>query len=120
MYLRYRMLPCNCMKTLKSKYSHGSIRNKWKIQQCRSEKQYFDYDKDCKNCEARDYCNAESLQPYFINIASSVLIFADSYENAKNYADHGHGWLLDREIVSGLPIEVKVINDRVTFKACEE
>lgn len=114
------MLPCNCMKTLKSKYSQGSIRHKWKIQQCRSEKQYFDYTKDCDNCEAREYCMTDNIQPYYINIASSVLIFADTYENAKNYVGRGHGWLLDKEIISGLPIELKVAGDRVTFRACEE
>jgi hypothetical protein len=108
------------MKTLKSKYRHGNLRHKWKIQQCRSEKQYFDYDKDCENCEAREYCQADIIQPYYINVASSVLIFADTYENAKQYVGRGHGWLLDREIVSGLPVEVKVVNDRVTFKSCEE
>ena len=108
------------MKTLKSKYSQGNLRYKWKIQQCISEKQYFDYDKDCENCEARAYCHAEGVQPYYVNIASSVLIFADSYENAKNYAGKGHGWLLDKEIVSSLPVELKVVNDRVTFKACDE
>ena len=105
------------MKTLKSKYSQGNLRYKWKIQQCRSEKQYFDYDKDCENCEARAYCDAEGVQPYYVNISSSVLIFADSYENALNYAGKGHGWLLDKEIVSGLPVELKVVNDHVTFRA---
>jgi hypothetical protein len=119
------------MKTLKSKYSRGNIRHKWKIQQCRSEKQYFDYDKDCEkqyfdydkdceNCEASEYCRTEDVQPYYVNIASSVLIFADSYENAKTYAGNGHGWLLDKEIVSGLPVDLKVVEDRVTFKACDE
>ena len=108
------------MKTLKSKYSQGNLKNKWKIQQCRSEKQYFDYEKDCENCEAREQCNAEDIQPYYVNIASSVLIFADTYENAKTYAGNGHGWLLDKEIVSGLPVDLKVAEDRVKLRACDE
>ena len=108
------------MKTLKSKYVQGNLKHKWKIQQCRSEKQYFDYEKDCKNCEARDCCRAEDVQPYYVNIASCVLIFADSYENAKNYAGNGHGWLLDKEIVSGLPVDLKVIDDQVTLRACDK
>jgi hypothetical protein len=108
------------MKTLRSKYSQGDIKKKWKIHQCLSEKLYFDYPKDCDNCEARDYCYSEDVQPYYINIASSILTFADSFENAKEYAGKGHGWLLDKEIISGLPVDVKVIDDCVSLQACDD
>lgn len=107
------------MKTLKSKYRQGNLRNRWKIQQCRSEKFFFDYRKECEHCEAREYCHSEVVQPYYVNVASSVLVFADSFENAKGYAGKGHGWLLDKEIISGLPVEVKVVDDCVTFKTCD-
>jgi hypothetical protein len=120
MYPLRLMLPCHCMKTLKSKYSQGNLKNRWKIQQCRSEKLYFDYHKDCEHCEARAYCHSEDVQPYYINIASSMLIFADSFENAKEYAGKGHGWLLDKEIISGLPVDVEVVGDSITFKSCDE
>ena len=104
------------MKTLRSKYSQGDLRRKWKIQQCQSEKMYFDYHKDCEHCPGRTYCYSENFQPYYINVSSSMLIFADSYENAKEYASKGHGWLLEKESISGLPIDLNVIDDLVTFK----
>jgi hypothetical protein len=103
------------MKTLRSKYKQGDNRNKWKIQQCQCEKIYFNYHKDCKSCEGRDYCSSEKFRPYYIVVAKSMLVFADTYENAKEYASQGHGWLLVREGVDGIPIEVEVKNGRVTL-----
>lgn len=103
------------MKTLRSKYKQGDNRNKWKIQQCQCEKDYFNYHKDCKSCEGRDYCTSEKFRPYYIVVAKSMLVFADTYENAKEYASQGHGWLLVREGVDGIPIDVEVENGRVTL-----
>ena len=103
------------MKTLRSKYKQGDNRNKWKIQQCQCEKDYFNYHKDCKSCEGRDYCTSEKFRPYYIVVAKSMLVFADTYENAKEYASQGHGWLLVREGVDGIPIDVEVNNGRVTL-----
>ena len=103
------------MKTLRSKYKQGDNRNKWKIQQCQCEKDYFNYHKDCKSCEGRDYCTLEKFRPYYIVVAKSMLVFADTYENAKEYASQGHGWLLVREGVDGIPIDVEVKNGRVTL-----
>jgi len=104
------------MRTLKSKYQQGNLKNKWKIQQCQSEKVYFDYHKDCQNCEGRFYCYKERFQPYYVSVASSMLIFADSFENAKEYAKNGHGWLIERESIDGMPVEIKVKKNKVTFK----
>ena len=104
------------MRILKSKYRQGDRKNKWKIQQCQSEKVYFDYRKDCKNCKGRTYCYQERFQPYYVSVASSMLIFADNFENAKEYAKNGHGWLIDRESIDGMPVEIKVKNNKVTFK----
>lgn len=105
---------------LKSKYSQSNLKNKWKIQQCRSEKLYFGYSKDCDNCKARSFCRSSESHPYYVNVSSSMLIFADSFENAKEYAARGHGWLLEKEIISGLPIELDVAGDSVSFKAGED
>jgi hypothetical protein len=104
------------MRTLKSKYQQGDLRNKWKIQQCQSEKVYFDYHKECQNCEGRSYCLRERFQPYYVSVASSMLIFADSFENAKEYARNGHGWLIERESIDGMPVEIRVAQDKVTFE----
>jgi hypothetical protein len=103
------------MRTFRSKYHQGDLNNKWKIQQCQSEKVYFDYRKDCKDCEGRFYCFTKRFKPYFVNVTSSMLIFADSFENAKDYAEKGHGWLIDRESTDGLPVELKVKENKVTF-----
>jgi hypothetical protein len=108
------------MRTFKSKYQQGDLRNKWKIQQCQSEKVYFDYHKDCQNCEGRSYCYRERFQPYYVSVESSMLIFADSFENAKEYAKNGHGWLIERESIDGMPVEISVAGDRVTFQPDSE
>ncbi len=104
------------MRTFQSKYNRGDLKNKWKIQQCQSEKKFFDCRKDCNNCEGREYCLKERFQPYCVSVASSMLIFADSFENAKEYAKNGHGWLIERESIGGMPVELKVKDDRVTFR----
>jgi len=104
------------MKTLKSKYKQGDLKNRWKVQQCRCEKDYFDYHKDCEHCEAKEYCYSEQLQPYFINVTNSMLIFADNYDNAKEYAGQGHGWLLDRESVEGMPVQITIEDGKVSFR----
>jgi hypothetical protein len=103
------------MRTFKSKYNRGDLQNKWKIQQCQSEKVYFDYRKDCQVCEGKYYCFTQRFKPYFVNVTSSMLIFADSFQNAKDYAQKGHGWLIDRESVDGIPVELKVGEKKVTF-----
>jgi hypothetical protein len=108
------------MKKLSSKYSRGNLRNKWKVQQCQCERKYFGYEKDCEKCEGREYCYSEEFQPYYVNVASSVLVFADSFDNAREYAGKGHGWVLDKEIVSGLPVELNVSRNLITFKAAED
>lgn len=108
------------MRTLRSKYKQGNIRNKWKIQQCQCEKVYFNYHKECDSCEGRDYCRSEKFHPYYIVVAKSMLVFADTCENAKEYASQGHGWLLVREGVNGIPIDVKVENGRVTLLPISE
>ena len=104
------------MRTLTSKYRQGDLRNKWKIQQCQSEKLYFDYRKDCRDCAGRNYCYKGRFQPYYVNVASSMLIFADSFENAKEYAKNGHGWLIERESIDGMPVALKVKDNTVTFQ----
>ena len=104
------------MRKFKSKYRQGNLKNKWKIQQCQSEKLYFNYHKDCKSCDGRFYCYRERFQPYCVSVASSMLIFADTFENAKEYARRGHGWLIERESVDGMPVEIKVKENLVTFK----
>ena len=106
------------MKTLRSKYSQGDIKNKWKIQQCQSEKLYFNYHKDCEHCEGRAYCYSEEFRPYYVNVSSSMLIFADTYENARAYAGKGHGWLIEKESISGLPVALNVDGDCITFQPC--
>ena len=110
----------NVMLTLKSKYKQGNLKHKWKIQQCQCEKNYFDYHKDCDNCEGKDYCSSEKFRPYYIVVAKSMLVFADSYENAKEYASQGHGWLLVREGTDGIPIELNVQDGRVTLTPVPE
>ena len=103
------------MLTLKSKYKQGTVKNKWKIQQCQCERDYFDYQKDCANCEGKDYCSSEKFRPFYIVVAKSMLVFANDYENAKEYASQGHGWMLVREGVDGIPIDVKVEDGKVNL-----
>ena len=109
------MLLSKRMLTLKSKYKQGTVKNKWKIQQCQCEKKHFNYQKDCDNCEGKDYCSSEEFRPYYIVVAKSMLVFADNYENAKEYASQGHGWMLVREGVDGIPIDVNVENGKVNL-----
>ena len=104
------------MKTLKSKYRQGDPKNPWKIHQCQCEREYFDYPKDCEGCEAREICGTEELRPFFINVTNSMLVFADTYETAKHYANRGHGWLLDRESVEGMPVQLTVKDRQVSFR----
>ena len=58
------------MLTLKSKYKQGNVKNKWKIQQCQCERDYFDYKKDCENCDGKDYCASEKFRPFYIVVAT--------------------------------------------------
>jgi hypothetical protein len=104
------------MRTFKSKYRQGNLKNKWKIQQCQSEKLYFNYQKDCKSCDGRFYCYREKFQPYCVSVASHMLIFADSFENAKEYARNGHGWLIEKESLDGMPVKVNIKDKRITFQ----
>ncbi len=104
------------MRTFKSKYRQGNLKNKWKIQQCQSEKLYLNLHKDCKSCDGRFYCYQEQFQPYCVSVASHMLIFADNFENAKEYARNGHGWLIERESIDGMPVQINVKENLVTFK----
>ena len=108
------------MLTVKSKSKPGTVKNQWKIQQCQCERDYFEYRKNCDDCEGREYCDSTKFRPYYIVVAKSMLVFADSYDNAKDYASQGHGWMLVREGVDGIPIDVNVKEGKVSLVPEEE
>ena len=104
------------MKTLKSKYKQGNTRNKWKIQQCQSEKLYFGYHKNCDNCDGQTYCYSMRFRPFYVEVANRMLVFADTFDNAKEYATKGHGWLIERESVRGMLLNIKLEDDYLHFE----
>ena len=110
------MLDLERMRTIRSKYKQGNLKRKWKIQQCQCEKVYFDYQKDCDGCAGKLYCCSEKFYPFYVEVSNRMLVFADTFENAKEYACQGHGWLLERESINGMPMDIKVEDNHVSLK----
>jgi hypothetical protein len=101
---------------IRSKYRQGTLRSKWRIQQCQGEKDCFKIlDKDCDTCRGKSYCYTNRVRPYEIKVESTVVVFADTYENAREYAGKGHGWCMGSKSVNGLPIKIKREGNKVSM-----
>lgn len=104
------------MGVIRPKYHQGTLRTKWKIQQCQGERDYFKIpNKDCDNCPGRSYCFTNRFRPFNIKVTGRVVVFADTFENAKEYAGKGYGWVMEKDGVDGFLIKVKIEGDQISM-----
>lgn len=101
------------MGTISSKYNQGSPKTKWRIDQCKGERDFFGFDKDCKNCKGKFHCESIRIRPFGVDVLNRVLVFAETEEDAEKYADKGHGHTLSgyREVDKVMPYEVEIRDD---------
>jgi hypothetical protein len=88
--------------------------NKRKIQQCQGEKVHFTFKKDCNNCKDRYICYVTKVKPIGVKVINKFLIFAETREEAYDYASNGHGLLVrERQVGAVFPLEVRILEDGI-------
>jgi hypothetical protein len=104
--------------TIRPKYHQGTPKEKWKIQQCKGEKVYFGFNKDCGSCKGKFHCETVRIRLFGVEVHDEVLVFGETKEDAKEYAlkRHGQSSPRYRGIDSVIPYKVKIEGNQISFK----
>ncbi len=76
---------------MKWKSRYHQEKTKLRFSQCQGEKVYFGFDKDCDNCPGKVECYTTKARPFGVDVLNTVLVFAETKEEAESYAARGHG-----------------------------
>ncbi len=101
---------------IRSKYHQGTLKSRWKIQQCQGEQIHFGYKKDCSNCDGRHYCYSTRFYPCIIELTTKTIIFAETKEEAEDYVAKGYGWRTDWKCDGHIPIKIKNEGDKLSWE----
>jgi hypothetical protein len=86
-------------KFYREKYNSQNVKNMRQMHQCKGERDYFGYLKDCDKCKLKYTCICTpNLSPFVVDTYNRKIVFADNLDDACEYVEKGLGELYETKI----------------------